>query len=46
MRFVATSVTMPERRTVEPVVVLCDISEYSGLGVRAVRWLGNRLAII
>ena len=23
-----------------------DFSEYSGLGVRAVRWLGNRLAII
>ena len=23
-----------------------DIDEYSGLGVRAVRWLGNRLAII
>ena len=22
------------------------ISEYSGLGVRAVRWLGNRLAFI
>lgn len=26
MRFVATSVTMSERRTGEPVVVLCDIS--------------------
>ena len=23
-----------------------DILEYSGLGVHAVRWLGNRLAII
>ena len=23
-----------------------QLSEYSGLGVRAVRWLGNRLAII
>ena len=23
-----------------------DLTEYSGLGVRAVRWLGNRLAII
>ena len=27
-------------------VVLKDSDEYSGLGVRAVRWLGNRLAII
>lgn len=26
MRFVATSVTMYERRTGEPVVVICDIS--------------------
>lgn len=26
MRFVATSVTMSERRTGEPVVIICDIS--------------------
>ena len=26
MRFVASSVTMSERRTGEPVVIICDIS--------------------